>query len=173
MTKKKEISPEIQEALSKVFSSLCEKDSVENYPCKDVPCEYWWVRYATGCTYFTNAFDKMWQPKLYQMRQKYHFEMFSHRGIFKIRKDTVKEYKEFGKRKIWICVKGKGEIEITNQYSELWQVLDRYIQEQEEMKMMDCIYQKEKQSVCPFYKASEFYKARKESKLTDSGSKSK
>lgn len=63
--KKQKLDPEIQQAFSELFKGLTEKDSVENYPCKDIPCEYWWVRYTTACTYLKDAFDKIWHPKIH------------------------------------------------------------------------------------------------------------
>ena len=79
---KQKVDLEMQQALTELFKGLTEKDSVENYPCKDIPCEYWWVRYATACTYLKEVFDKIWQPKLEEIKAKYGLVGFGYQGHF-------------------------------------------------------------------------------------------
>jgi hypothetical protein len=166
--KKQKLDPEIQQAFTELFRGLSEKDSVENYPCKDIPCEYWWVRYATTCTYLKEAFDKIWQPKIDEIKAKYGLLGFGCQGHF-IYDDCARNkklFKAYLNRKIIISWKDadgncheRAMTEQTND-DELFNELDQYIQESEKVQWRDCPYQMEKQSVCPFYKASEFYKMR-------------
>lgn len=164
------ISPEVDQATKALFAALSEKDSVENYPCKDTPCEYWWVRYATACTYLKESFDKIWLPKLEEIKQKYGIELFAYQGHFNYDDCTrnKKLLKAYLNRRIiitWLNTDGERQersmTENTND-GELFDVLDRYLQESEKVQWRDCPYQMERQSVCPFYKESEFYKKRKE-----------
>jgi hypothetical protein len=167
MTKQK-LDPEIQQAFTELFRGLTEKDSVTNYPCKDIPCEYWWVRYATACTYLKEAFDKIWQPKLEEIKAKYGVELFSYCGNFNFNDcdNSKKNLKAYLNRQITIEWKNTdGEMQRRSMTEDtndepLFGELDHYLQESEKVQWRTCPYQKEKQSVCPFYKASEFYKLR-------------
>ena len=152
MTKKK-VDPVIEKAVKDLFRCMSEKDSVDNYPCLDTPCEYWWVRYATACTYLSHAQTQLWQPKLDEMQTKYNFEGYSYSGPWK---SNTTDITDFSKVKLWVLSKkNKKETQVTNQCSELFSILSRIIEDQ--IGWFNCPYQMEHQSKCPFYKASQFY----------------
>jgi len=175
---KKAIDPEIKKAVMELFKGLSEKSNVSDYPCKDIPCEYWWVRYAVACTYLKQSFDKIWEPKLTELKEKYGITGFSYQGCFRLHDcgRSKKLMKVYMNRKIFISWKDGEDFKekiLTLDDGEIEQVLDQYIHQSEEVQWTDCPYEMEQQSKCPFYKPSEFYKKRKEaeSAATDLGDK--
>jgi len=151
---KKKLDPEMEQAFKELFQELTRKNSVRDYPCKDVPCKFWWVRYAVSCTYLSHAQQMIWQPKIEEMENKYHFASYAYSGPWKINSDNLTDY---SKVKIWVLsAKVKKQVEVTNQLSDLWRVLSSAIENQ--VGWGDCPYQMERQSICPFYEANEFYK---------------
>jgi hypothetical protein len=167
MTKQK-INPEIQQAFAELFRGLSEKSSVKDYPCKDVPCEYWWVRYAVACTYLSKAQDEIWQPKIEELQTKYNFSGYSYTGKFSLKdtKPTKKDAELYLKAKIWVfSTKQKRDIEVTNKFSELYRVIEQRLQNN--IEWYTCPYEMDKQSKCPFYKASEFYKQKLATNVKD------
>jgi hypothetical protein len=167
MTKQK-LNPELHQAFTELFKGLYEKSSVTDYPCKDVPCEYWWVRYAVACTYLKEAHDKIWQPKIKEIKAKYGLISFSYQGHFNFEDccRSKKLLKAYETRKIiitWKDSEGNCQERAMTNYSgddELFIELDNYIQESEKVQWQNCPYEMDKQSKCPFYKVSEFYKQR-------------
>lgn len=167
---KQKVSPEIEQAVKELFTAMSQKSNVGDFPCKDIPCEHWWVRYAIACTYLKTAFDKIWQPKLEEIKSKYGLIGFGYQGHFNLEdcdrsKKLLKAY--YNRRIIIEWKNSDGEFQqraMTNDSGddELFNALDDYIQESEKVQWRNCPYQMEKQSVCPFYKESEFYKQRKE-----------
>lgn len=129
------------------------KDAIGEYPLLDYPCEYWWVRYGTGCTYLTDAQKKIWEPKLKEMQQKYNFWGYSYSGDWK--SDLLEQPNVVRRLFVFTKKSPKGQVEITNQLSELYKILEKIIEG--EIAWGDCPYQMEHQSVCPFYKKNEFY----------------
>jgi len=125
------------------------KANIGDYPLLDYPCEYWWVRYATACTYLSKAHEQLWKPRLDQLKKKYHFDNYSYSGSF-----DNSNYTDVSNQKIWIYKRNK-QTEITDQTSEIWKTIEMIITT--EVHWNDCPYEQEHQSVCPFYKKSEFY----------------
>jgi hypothetical protein len=160
---KQKVSPEIEQAVKELFTAMSQKSNVGDFPCKDIPCEHWWVRYAVGCTYLSHAQEEIWKPRLEELQAKYQFNGYSHKGKFSLSdcKNTKKEIQAYLNAKIWVfSTKLKRDVEVTNHISELYHVLEHHIQNQ--VTWYDCPYQMDKQSKCPFYKESQFYKMRKE-----------
>lgn len=135
------------------------KSNVGDFPLKDYPCEYWWVRYAVACSFFTDSHQKIWRPKIDEMKNKHNFDGFSYRGTFDIRRARTKEgAKAFLEAEIFIWKNGKQVKLNPIKDKELWDVLRAYIRTSERGELTDCPYEMDKQSKCPFYKQSEFYK---------------
>jgi len=136
------------------------KYSIGNFPLKEHPCKYWWVRYSVSCTYLQEQFEKIWQQRLKELKQKHGFTSFSSRGIFnatKIRDEkSAKVYLE--ESKIWIRLTNKMEKELNPQKDkEIWETLCKYLSENEMIGWRHCPYQEDFQSKCPFYEPTEFY----------------
>lgn len=128
------------------------KESVGDYPLLDYPCEHWWVRYASGCTYLKNAQEAIWKQRLIDLEKKYNYQGWSHTGYWKLCEIAENEPKE---AKIFVYQKRGNEqkkIEVVNICSELYQTLRLYLQD--ELNWGDCPYAFDHQSKCPFYKAN-------------------
>ncbi len=158
------------EALSNAITAICnEKAYVEDYPCKDIPCEYWWVRYAVACTYLKESHAKLWQPKMDELKEKYGVSLFASQGCFDYDKclKNKKMFKLFTERRIiisWVNQYGERQeraMTETSNDGELFTIFDKYLKEADKIEWTDCPYEQDKQSACPFYKGSEFYKLRK------------
>jgi hypothetical protein len=134
------------------------KANVGDFPLQDYPCKYWWVRYAVACTYLSEQFQKIWEPRLAELRKKYNFDGFCSQGVFNLKETLGSEklLKLMGERKIWVY-HNKRQVEVKNHDSELWRILDQYLREQAEISWMDCPYEEGQQSKCPFYEKEEFY----------------
>jgi hypothetical protein len=138
------------------------KENVGDYPLLDYPCEHWWVRYATACTYTKDIFDKIWQTRIDQLKIKYGDFHHSAQGIFSLPKcRSKKEIKIYLNSKIFFSFKNPHgenmERILTPNDGELYEVLRRYWQESEEQGWIDCPFENEHQSTCPFYTESQFY----------------
>jgi hypothetical protein len=155
-----------------VAQACMTKSDISDFPLLDYPCEHWFVRYAVSCEYPQKIFDEIWEKKLESIKKKYNFDSFCYSGCFSFSKisehyanaKTQKEKDDIIKRymnsKILITVKeGDKFIEKeVDKASDLWSALSSYLKEQEEFHgWIDCPYQNEHQSQCPFYKPSKFY----------------
>lgn len=135
---------------------MVHKEQVGDYPLLDYPCKYWWVRYATACTFLSEQQDKLWEPKLKEMQEKYHFSGYSysgpwgdlagHRAVFDYTDTTLRVYR----------LSDHKDILVTNRRSELWEILRQIIESHQGWG--DCPYQMEHQSKCPFYFVEESLK---------------
>jgi len=142
------------------------KSNVGDFPLLDHPCKYWWVRYAVACNYLTESFQKIWQKKLDETKEKYKVSHFCYQGIFNItkvgggtKKQIQKRMKMFLNSKIIVTFQDKTEREIKPDIDEeLYNILRQYIQQTENIQLIDCPYENNHQSKCPFYKPNEFYK---------------
>jgi len=110
------------------------KYGVGDFPLKVYPCKYWWVRYAVGCTLLTETLNKLWKPKLDELRKKHNIVTIASRGIFDpISRALVhKVSRSDVKNEIIVHVKTKnGVIEkvVTPRDKELYEVLEAYIME--------------------------------------------
>lgn len=138
------------------------KENIGDYPLLDYPCEYWWVRYATGCTLLSDNFNKIWEKRINQLKEKYGEFHTSAQGRFSLAKcRTKKEIKTLLNSKIFIGFKNQCEeyVEriLTPNDGELYEVLLQYWRESEEQNWIDCPFENEHQSTCPFYKKGRFY----------------
>lgn len=122
-----------------------------DYPLLDYPCKHWWVRYAVGCTLLKEEFDKIWEVKLKILKQKYKFNSYYTQGKFKSDDLDLNE-----KQKIILILEDETEKEINIcDDTELWQML--YAHEYDSPEWIDCPYEHDHQSQCPFYEKEEGY----------------
>lgn len=127
------------------------KECVGDYPLLDYPCEHWWVRYGTGCTYLKNAQEAIWKQRLADLEKKYNYQGFSSTGSWKLYE--VLSESNLAESKIFVYQRQGNEqrkFEVTNICSELYQTLRVYLQNK--IEWGDCPYDHDHQSKCPFYK---------------------
>lgn len=157
MTRK--VSPEAKQALEQMFAILNQKSNVSDFPCKDIPCEHWWVRYAVACTYLQKQYDAIWKPKLDETLQSLSAKGWGSKGCFDFRRvgTNKKRLQAFLDAEVILNL-NDGSEKVLKGGDEGFDVFASYLKDNVEWK--DCPYQLEQQSKCPFYKASEFYKKR-------------
>jgi hypothetical protein len=128
----------------------------------DYPCEYWWVRYASACTLLKTQWERIWEPIIKELKEKYGIDSFAYQGIFHLGGLTKKQLKVYLNSKIIIrfknCFDEMVETILLPDGNELYETLREYISQEEQIQWYDCPYQNDHQSKCPFYKVSRFYK---------------
>ena len=123
------------------------KSNVGDFPLRVYPCKYWWVRYAVACTYFSDLHDKMLNAYI---KYKGLPEDYAYQGAW-------------DKRRIWIY-KDRQQIELDPEseeykaYLEITRINDNFDEQRKGVTWVDCPFQEEDQSACPFYEPEPNYK---------------
>jgi len=121
------------------------KANVGDFPLKAYPCKHWWVRYAVACTYFSD--------KQNEMVDAYR----EHIGLQDWDAHTGGE-----DRDIWVG--GTDDEFKLDHDSDLYKRIDAFIKRfdaeegGDDVPWVDCPFENEDQSACPFYEKEEWYK---------------
>ena len=125
------------------------KSNVGDFPLKVHPCKYWWVRYAVSCTYFSD-------------RQRELLEAYTKHINLPQWSSCMGSYE---KRRIWVSDDDhESEYELDKQ-SEEYKKLNDFLRKYndfdssgDQVGWVDCPFENEDQSACPFYEVEDFYK---------------
>ena len=122
------------------------KANVGDFPLKVHPCKYWWVRYAVACTYFSDKQGEMTEA------YREHIDL----------QDWAAHSGGYENREIWVG--GTSDEFKLEPGSELYKRINDFIRqfdsidnESNNVPWVDCPFEREDQSACPFYEVEEWY----------------
>ncbi|MHA1863163.1 MAG: hypothetical protein ACTSWA_05285 [Candidatus Thorarchaeota archaeon] len=129
-----------------------------DFPLKVYPCKYWWVRYAVACTYFSELYDEL---RIAALKSKgyptgYAYSMYIPEELKEIAEEYPNSKRLCTRYRIWVRRDGK-EVEL-DEDSEMFKFIEQLIINGEDIHWIDCPFERDDQSKCPFYEPAEWTK---------------